>query len=83
MDITVANGVNIYQRGSDPPLPADQDCPEWSLTDRPKTSKQLHQLARDLGGYNALNPPDYFRLVNLERNARIKASNAASRKRQH
>ena len=79
----MATGVNIYQRGSDPPLPADDDCPEWlwSLTDKPKTSKQLHQLARDLGGYNALDPPDYFRLAKLERKARIKASNAASRKR--
>jgi large subunit ribosomal protein L54 len=81
-DPKVATGVNIYQRGSDPPILPDSEYPEWlwGLVDKRKTIKQLHQLAKDVGGYEHLEPDDYFRLVKLERKMKIKAANAASRR---
>jgi Mitochondrial ribosomal protein L37 len=83
MDSKVATGVNIYQAGSDPPLPSDEECPDWlwELSKKPKTAKQLHEEARALGGYEHMEPEDYFRLLKLERKEQIKTSNAASRKR--
>ena len=83
MDPEVATGVNIYQTGQDPVLGPDDAYPDWlwGLLDKPKTVKQLHQQAQQLGGYEAMPPADYFRLVKLQRKEQIKASNAASRKR--
>lgn len=82
MSREVASGVNIYQAGSDPALGPDEQYPDWlwKLLDKPKTIKQLHQQAQEVGGFVEMPPRDYFRLVRLERKAQIKAHNAASAK---
>ena len=42
-----AVGVNIYKAGSDPPLPADSECPQWlwDLAEPPLTLGLLQRKA--------------------------------------
>jgi hypothetical protein len=83
MDKEVATGVNIFTEGEDPKFMPDEQYPPWlwDLADPLKTAKQLHQKAAGGDGYEALTDEEYFRLVKLERKAKIKAHNFANRKK--
>jgi len=71
-------GVNIYKAGSDPPIPADGDCPPWlwDLAEPPLTLGLLQRKS-----VNELDVPLKETRLGLERRAGIKGRNETKAKK--
>jgi large subunit ribosomal protein L54 len=71
-DATVATGVNILKKGSDPPLKPDSEYPEW-LWDLAKPPKTLSELRR--GNETELPMREQKRLLKLANRDGIRTRN--------
>ncbi|EFJ10560.1 hypothetical protein SELMODRAFT_128071 [Selaginella moellendorffii] len=76
--VNVVLGANIFKEGSDPPIHADSEYPDWLWTlDKPLPP--LSDLKRR--DFKSLKLQELKRLVKLDNRQRIKDSNALKKKK--